>query len=445
MRERERELALARSTSYDMGEVEVRTLVEREVPGWAEDDVKVDALFKAFSGQREDWQGRLDFWRALIVKLARHLGLIVIDGREVQLRWFLRDGLLPLCLNDVLREMLRSGELQALEQQERQQRTSSLGRALAWALGFQTAKDTIDTAVGGRLVVTVLLKERVAHVCKTLADTSWKSDCIVTMKSFVGLFGETDDAKAAMHYLLDKKLARHVCIDERDELIEGLKISLVQSCVSALNQVDYHMLQLHWTSEKMKQRLDALDQRVSQLREAAVGAKDKRVALRHLRSMKVLASSRDKCADLMARIQEILDAISDAEATKKVSEAIQLGNRAMREHHVTLEEVHEQLKEMDEAMVLTKVVGDALGGPASIDAVEDEDLLQEIASLEEEVRQEPGGHKEELAGTISTPDEEVALVVEGFSNLQPTLCCSVGPRLTHTSAVTTKICSTLLL
>ena len=37
-------------------------------------DVKTSARFNTFNGKRSDWEARFQFWRDLIIKVARHLG-----------------------------------------------------------------------------------------------------------------------------------------------------------------------------------------------------------------------------------------------------------------------------------------------------------------------------------------------------------------------------------
>lgn len=80
----------------------VKEFLKNEVPDW-EDEAKVSARFKAFSGQRCDWEPLYLFWRDLILKVARHLRVFIIRPSQVKTVWFSRaDGLSPLCLDHVL-------------------------------------------------------------------------------------------------------------------------------------------------------------------------------------------------------------------------------------------------------------------------------------------------------------------------------------------------------
>lgn len=79
----------------------VRELIRKEVPDW-DDEVATRARFKAFSGQRPDWEPIYLFWRNLIISIARHLGLLFLRPSQLKNDWFNRGGLSPLCLDHVL-------------------------------------------------------------------------------------------------------------------------------------------------------------------------------------------------------------------------------------------------------------------------------------------------------------------------------------------------------
>lgn len=57
--------------------------VRQQVPDW-DNDVLAMARFKAFTGQRSDWEPRYLFWRDLILKVARHLGLFILQPSHVR-------------------------------------------------------------------------------------------------------------------------------------------------------------------------------------------------------------------------------------------------------------------------------------------------------------------------------------------------------------------------
>lgn len=79
----------------------VRELIGKAVGDW-DDQVMTRARFKAFSGQRSDWEPVYLFWRDLILCVARQLGVFFISPSRLNTHWFNRGGLAPLCLPTVL-------------------------------------------------------------------------------------------------------------------------------------------------------------------------------------------------------------------------------------------------------------------------------------------------------------------------------------------------------
>ncbi|KAI4383193.1 hypothetical protein MLD38_009060 [Melastoma candidum] len=75
----------------------VTEFVRCEVPDWG-DDVMSAARFKAFSGQRSDWEHKYVFRKELIVKVTRRFGILAVNVAEVK-EWLSRGGLTPLCID----------------------------------------------------------------------------------------------------------------------------------------------------------------------------------------------------------------------------------------------------------------------------------------------------------------------------------------------------------
>jgi len=63
-------------------DLNVRDFITKEVPDW-NDEVTTVARFKAFSGQRSDWQPNFIFWRNLIIKIATHFRFLLIKPSQV--------------------------------------------------------------------------------------------------------------------------------------------------------------------------------------------------------------------------------------------------------------------------------------------------------------------------------------------------------------------------
>lgn len=68
-------------------EKSIMEYLRKQVPDW-DDEVKCTARFKAFSGQRTDWEPLYVFWRDLILNVARHLHIFIIRPSQVSSFYF---------------------------------------------------------------------------------------------------------------------------------------------------------------------------------------------------------------------------------------------------------------------------------------------------------------------------------------------------------------------
>ncbi|KAG0632273.1 hypothetical protein M758_1G316500 [Ceratodon purpureus] len=366
-----------------------------EVPDW-DDEVVSRARYKGFTGQRADWENRLQFWKELVVKCARQLGVVVIEPSKVQHQWFLREGITPLGISTVLSEMRKSGELQTREELMRPQATltqytGSVFRQVFTWVGSQvrgtSAGAQPSSELPDMLIVTPLLQERSSLVIKALSEAEWRHVCVVTMTRFRELCGSTETADVLIAVLINQGRACLLKLDGKEN-IEGVKVALKDEPIPAVTEIDNQVLQLYWTLERLHQQVNILDVRVTSARAAtmlALKSGDKKVALRQARRLKVLTTSKGKCETFIDRIDEVLTSVADAEATRKVADALKVGVQAMKDNHVTLAEVQTCLEEADDAVSEQRETQTTLAEAPLITGADDMDLEEEFLLLEAEL------------------------------------------------------------
>ncbi|EOX95477.1 SNF7 family protein, putative isoform 2 [Theobroma cacao] len=371
----------------------VREFIRKEVPDW-DDELMATARFKAFSGQRSDWEPKFQFWKDLIIKISRQFGLFVISPSQVKNEWFNRGGLTPLCLDHVL-----------------------LFRKVKGLMNRSTMTSE-GILLEDCVILTTLLKEKADEVVKFLSESHWTSSCIVTRKKFESMCGAQEEEHAVLSYLSGCGKGQYLSTYKK-ELIEGIKVSLSSAVVSSVSSLDFDTLHLIWTQEKLQQQLDVIDRRCEKSRQSALvslKSGNKKLALRHAREMKLGTENREKCTSLLNRVEEVLNVIANAESTKKVTEAIQIGARAIKENKISVEEVHLCLEELDESIDSQKQVEMALES-APYSGIEDEDIEEEFRKLELEVGNE--NRKDPIceAGVSDTAGSDESLT-EALLNLK---------------------------
>lgn len=375
-----------------MADGRVAEFVRNQVGEDWDDDVVTTARFKAFSGPRSDWEPKYRFWKDLIFKVARYLNVFIISPLEVKRSWFDRGGLSPLCLDQVLVEMYKDGEIMRMNEFV-DPTCSQLSVLFRKALRIFSRPTLHESVLEDSLVILPLLKEKSSDVVKTLSQNHWTPSCTVTKEKFQALCGGPNEAFAILSYLSESGKAKYVLIKKRD-VIEGVKISLSQDPVPNLTSLDYDVLHMIWTTERLQKQLDVLDQRYANSRSSAMtslSSGNRTTSLRHVREMKLASQNREKCAALLSRVEEVLDIIANAESTKKVTEAIQIGARAMKENKISVTEVENCLQELDEAVDLQKHVARVLESSPPHDDIDDEDMEEELVKLEFEILNEEAG------------------------------------------------------
>ncbi|XP_065018326.1 uncharacterized protein LOC135644565 [Musa acuminata AAA Group] len=366
----------------------VEEIVRREVLDW-DDEVAATARFKAFSGQRSDWEPRFVFWRDLILKVARHLGVCTVRSSEVKNIWFSRGGLTPLCLDRVLQEMYNNGDI--LLRGELIDPSSGhlyqmLRRAGQLIGGFRRSPKIGDFEE--HLILKPLLQESASNVIKNLAENHWTSTCVITMNKFQSICKRSGEASTVLSYLCGCGKAQYLSI-RKEDIIEGVKVSLVSSSLTRISSLDNDVLHLVWTTEKLQQQLNVIDNRWKLSRKMALTSfklGNKQAAFRCIRQSKMLSESRSKYTLLLDRVEKVLSNIANAESTKKVYEAIQIGVRAMKEYEISMDEVKDHLDELDKHVQAQKEVDESLESmPLQALDVEEEDIEEEFKKLELEL------------------------------------------------------------
>ncbi|XP_039036691.1 charged multivesicular body protein 7-like [Hibiscus syriacus] len=360
----------------------VKEFIRNEVPDW-DDELIATSRFKAFSGQKSDWEPKFQFWKNLIIKISGHFGIFIISPSQVKNEWFNRGGLTPLCIDQVLFLMYNEGEVTRISDMKEpySRRITQLFHKVKRLMNRAITPDSI--LLEDSVVLTTLLKERKDELVKCLSESHWNLNCVVTRKKFESMCGGQKEAYAVLSYLSEFGKGRYFSTNKK-ELIEGIKVSLSSEVVSAISSLDFDTLHLIWTQEKLQQQLDVIDRRWEMSRQSALASLksgNKKLALRHAREMKLGTESREKCNSLLNRVEEVLSVIANAESTKKVAEAIQIGARAIKENKISVEEVQLCLDELDEIIDSQKQVEKAIESAPYLDT-EDEDIEEEFMKLE---------------------------------------------------------------
>ncbi|KAK6937199.1 Snf7 family, partial [Dillenia turbinata] len=301
-------------------------LRDHQVGGDWDDEVAITARFKVFSGQRSDWEPKYLFWRDLIIQVAPNFGIFLIRPSQVK-EWFTQGGLTPFMPRVSTLEMYNAGDFLL----HRDLVGSTCGGHTQLSLIFSKVVSSFkapdNDILQDDLVLLAPLKVRAEENVKILSESHWTSSCIITIRKFQNICEGPSKASAILSYL--------------------------SGC------------------EKAQSREPAL---------TSLRSGDRKAALGHVKELKLASKRWEKCMSLSNRVDEVLSIIADAESTKKVSEAIQLSTRAIKENQISMNEFQLCLEEIDESLNSQQQIEVALGTRS-----EDEDMEEEFKKLKSEV------------------------------------------------------------
>lgn len=273
-----------------------------------------------------------------------------------------------------------------------------------------TRPATPDIMAEESVILTPLLKDKAAEVVKHLSESHWNSSCIITMKKFQEVCGGPDEASVMLRYLSGCRTAQYLSV-LKNEFVEGVKISLSAAALSSVSNLDCDVLYLIWTVEKLQQQLDVIDRRYELSRKSAVASLhsgNRKLALRYARELKLVTQSREKCSSLLNRVEEVYGVIVDAESTKTVTEAMQIGAHAIKENKISVEDVDVCLRDLQESIDSQKEVEKALEQTPSYTDIDDEDIEEELEELELALEKE---------AQVDTPEKTIT-TEEGTATLE---------------------------
>ncbi|XP_020594957.1 uncharacterized protein LOC110035057 isoform X1 [Phalaenopsis equestris] len=119
---------------------------------------------------------------------------------------------------------------------------------------------------------------------------------------------------------------------------------------------------------------------------ASLRSGNKQAAYRHIRQAKLFSENKAKCISFLERVEEVLAVIAEADSTRKVSEAMQIGARVIKGNMISVEELNVQLQELDGFITDQKQINEVIESmPLQSVDFADEDVEEEFMKLEMEL------------------------------------------------------------
>ncbi|XP_029961563.1 charged multivesicular body protein 7 isoform X1 [Salarias fasciatus] len=436
-------------------------------PEWG-DDQRMNFLFSDFKENRDvnttDWDSKMDFWTALIVKSCRDRGSVCVNLQELS-RTFRRKEKTPLGLATVLQSMSRCGRIQ----RESEFAANVDSGWLSWGVGLLLVKPlkwTFSTLLGSSrvsaeesFVVIELVKEKAAELLKAYRSSEFSSCAIVSFPELCGLSSDVcaDESTLCMALLqLQRDKQVTVSVHEGEKIVKFCQPG--QDRVSPVSDVDVGIYQLQRSEKLLGERVEKLNQEADRCKEEAralLRKGKKPQALRCLRGSKRVEKRADSLLAQLESIRAILDRIAQSQTDKMVVQAYQAGVAALRLSlkDVTVERAENLVDQIQELCDTQDEVNQTISGGVTAADEDMDELEEELKALLDESKPEyvsdlpavptsdlrppgeptaaslPAVHQSRLSITDEQLEEELSQLTLTDSGFQPKKATSPARRL----------------
>ncbi|XP_056274868.1 charged multivesicular body protein 7 [Pseudoliparis swirei] len=361
-----------------------------------DDDERMNFMFSDFNENRDvnttDWDSKMDFWTALVVRGCRRRGAVCVSLRELN-ETFRRKDRSPLGLATVLQSMARCGKIQ----RESEFAANVDCGWLSWGVGLLLVKPlkwTFSTFLGSNavpleesFVVIELVKEKAAELLKAYRSSGFACRSIVSFPELCTLSsgGWADEGTLCMALLqLQRDKQVTVSLHEGEKIVKFCQTG--QDHVSPVSDVDMGIYQLQRSEKLLGERVEKLTLEADKCKEEArtlLREGKKSQALRCLRGCKRVEKRTDSLFAKLESIRGILDRIAHSQTDKMVMHAYQAGVSALRLSlkYVTVERAESLVDQIQELCDTQDEVNQTLSSGVTSTDEDIDELEEELKSL----------------------------------------------------------------
>jgi len=364
------------------------------------DDERMNVMFAPMRQKNlnpESWNSKLSFWSSLIQRwcMANKKSSVTLEELE---RAFERKGKAPHCLQDILIECQKSGELV-----EHDRFLTSLAPIETWGgwvtgLGWNLVQSVSDKIKGHQCnnyvqqeVVHKLMEEMYKSMKDIETPLKFKQFLIVDESQLVN--SQDDESQKILQYLCMRKSIASIVVDDS----KYYKISLDNS-VTSISDTDQGIIKLYQSLQALEKDIELLENEVKTLAlkiKQLLKSNSRQSAKSVLQRQKVIETNLDKKLKQKLNVESLLDEILGAESNKIIVDSLKAGLGALK---VTLQD--KSLLDVDELM---EEIGDTLSKGDDLSKIVSKDL-SDVSSLSSDLEAE--------LDNLSSKDSDLDISVE---------------------------------
>ncbi|CAH2101273.1 unnamed protein product [Euphydryas editha] len=387
---------------------------EDKLPQCWSDDIRMNALFAPFrlkSANPESWEMKMKFWSDMVRQWCRFKVDPIVSASDIKFA-FQRRGRTPACIEIVVEEMIRSGELSPLSKYQQILHNGPEGW-VRWGarLAFKPAALAL-TAVSSFLPAREvtdsngLPKASIDSTQRFVLESAVKDQATDLLNNFpigqerIGTIEELMRAsgftkREVFEVLLGYLVSQGMAVKSGDVV----KLAESNKKVSPVTEMDEALVKLMSAETRLSADVTRLSREVAVAENearSAVKLGNKLAARNHLRR-KIKAQQRlDRCEAALDNIKELLQQARNTDINTTVVDtyrtSAQAMKKTMKDEGLDEDAVHNTMDDLKEVMESYNEVEKALSG--NLDDLDTTELEQELNELLSNTGGTPGKDRE---------------------------------------------------
>lgn len=350
------------------------------LPSDWDDDDRMNFMFSAFNESREvnpkHWDSKLNYWTKAIIDSCKHHGDVYINLTNLKQR-FSRNGLVPLGLTTVIKEMLRSGKLERKDDFVRCETKGWLAwsyglarESFWWSVGALSGKrNNVVTSLNDseELVLVDAAKEKGDLILRRHYESVQceTTDYVIPWNVLKARFKEFDEEtlKVLLASLQRQGKAALFTTTEDEKIVKFAK--KMEPRVSPVSENDVDIVRLRKTVAKLTIQVNKQSDEVESCRlQAAKFAREgnRSQALKLLKRKETRQRTLDKVSASLTSLEEIIHRIQHANTNKMVIDALKTGTATLKGLHaeMDIDSVEDTMDELNETLSISQDIDAAI-------------------------------------------------------------------------------------
>ncbi|XP_019880740.2 charged multivesicular body protein 7 [Aethina tumida] len=380
---------------------------EEKLPDFAKDEQKVSVLFAPLRNRTvnpRDWDNKINCWKILISLYCKSNDVYSFTLQSMN-KVFVRNGRPPVCLKDVLEQMLKDGDIIPLDKFDSKSPETWSGwatdvlikRPLVWS--FNKLKNSMfDPSDNITYVEISVINEKSTELFNLIPKDYLNK--VINMNDLLSILKKdrsySSSVKMLLHNLANqKKVFVHTSniVDDETYMIKFTD----KNTAAPINEMDIGIYSLEKNEKLLTETIEKLEDEIQSLikqAKAQLAKGHKQSAKTCLRKKHEIEKRISKKADALHNIQVLVERIRDTHSDAHVWESYKLAlesfNTTFKGTGLSEDAVEDTMIKLGEVLDIHDDIQTALSKPAKDTTASESDLEQELADLlKTEDKQEP--------------------------------------------------------